>query len=234
MASNPYCGNCGYQLTGLTESSRCPECGRPLVEVLQRGPLLVRNRRYTSPIEIFGLPLIQIAYGPSETERMGRARGIVAMGDMALGFLAIGGVARGFIAIGGFAIGLIAIGGFSLGLLGALGGFALGGIACGGGAVGGIAVGGGAVGVIAQGGGAVGYYARGGGAIGKYVLSFAVRDPEALELFSRLNWLLGQGTGGLSMFTPGLWVAILGVCVAVVLALIVMGPYLQASRRVDA
>src|SRR5262245_32208874 len=121
--ADPYCGNCGYQLTGLTESSKCPECGKPLVEVLQRAPLLVRNRRYKSGIEIFGLPLVHIAYGPSESERVGRARGIIAMGDMAVGFLAIGGFARGFIAMGGFAFGLVALGGFSLGLLGALGGF---------------------------------------------------------------------------------------------------------------
>ena len=25
----PICGNCGYVLSGLTESSKCPECGRP-------------------------------------------------------------------------------------------------------------------------------------------------------------------------------------------------------------
>src|SRR6185295_8901343 len=104
----PYCNHCGYQLTGLTESSKCPECGKPLVEVLQRGPALFRNRRYRSPIEIFGLPLV----------------------DVATGFVAIGGLARGFIAVGGFAMGLVAIGGCALGLLGALGGFALGGIAC--------------------------------------------------------------------------------------------------------
>ena len=33
----PYGGNCGQQLTGLIDSSKCPECGKPLVEVLRRG-----------------------------------------------------------------------------------------------------------------------------------------------------------------------------------------------------
>lgn len=32
----PYCNNCGYSLIGLTESSRRPECGKPIVEVLVR------------------------------------------------------------------------------------------------------------------------------------------------------------------------------------------------------
>jgi predicted Zn-ribbon and HTH transcriptional regulator len=36
LKNEPYCGNCGYVLTGATETSKCPECGRPLVEVLTR------------------------------------------------------------------------------------------------------------------------------------------------------------------------------------------------------
>ena len=228
--SDPYCGNCGYLLKGLTESSKCPECGKPLVEVLQRGPMLFRNRRYKSEIEIFGLPLVHIAFGPSETEPMGRARGIIAMGDIAVGLLAIGGFARGLIAFGGFALGLIAVGGFSLGLLGALGGFAAGGLACGGGAAGGIAVGGGAVGLIAQGGGVVGYYARGGGGFGRYVIDAMRRDPEAIALFSRLDWLVG-GVSGVGMLTPALWIVAMLVCLAVVLGLILIGPYTRAVQR---
>jgi hypothetical protein len=231
MAGEPYCGNCGYQLTGLTESSKCPECGKPLVEVLQRGAMLFRGRRYKSEIEIFGLPLVHIAFGPNESERMGKARGIIALGDQAVGFLAIGGLARGFIAIGGFAMGLIALGGFAFGLLGALGGFAIGGLACGGGAVGGIAVGGGAIGFIAQGGGAVGYYARGGGAFGKHVCNFMVRDPDAVAVFNRFSWLMGDNFNGIAMFTPGVWIVVLGVSLAILLGLIIAGPYARATKK---
>ena len=35
----PYCSNCGYVLAGAIESSKCPECGKPIVEVLMR-PIL--------------------------------------------------------------------------------------------------------------------------------------------------------------------------------------------------
>ena len=37
LKDEPYCGNCGYLLKGAVESSKCPECGRPLtVGVLHR------------------------------------------------------------------------------------------------------------------------------------------------------------------------------------------------------
>ncbi len=40
VGSEPHCGHCDYQLTGLT-SNRCPECGRPFI---QAGVTLGRNR----------------------------------------------------------------------------------------------------------------------------------------------------------------------------------------------
>lgn len=134
--SAPYCSNCGYPLLGLTESSRCPECGKPLVEVLVRDSFPgKRGHRWQSHKRLFGLPLVSIAYGPWGREAIGRPRGIVAIGDMPRGIIAIGGRAFGVIAVGGFAFGGIALGGFSLGILG-IGGFT-GGIA----AVGGYAMG---------------------------------------------------------------------------------------------
>ncbi len=165
----PYCGNCGYDLEALTESARCPECGRPLVEVLRRAgrPEMEAGKRYRSDSTLFGLPLVHIALGPKEGEPRGKARGFIAIGDEAFGVLAIGGIARGVVAIGGAAIGVFALGGGAIGLLTALGGGAVSaGLAVGGAAVGGIAKGGGAAGIIADGGGAIGLYARGGGAFG--------------------------------------------------------------------
>lgn len=227
VIGDPYCGNCNYSLKGLTDSSKCPECGKPLVEVLQRGPILFKaGRRYQSETRIFGLPLLSIAFGPNETERMGHARGIIAIGDKATGWLALGGFARGLIAFGGFAMGLFSFGGFSLGLIAALGGTTIGGIACGGGAVGGVAAGGGAVGYIASGGVAVGQYARGGGCFGPHVVSATVRDPAAVAIFQDWSWLLG-GMGPFSMLTLPLWVFVFAMGFALLLIAIGFAAYLR-------
>lgn len=84
MRRDPYCGNCGYSFTGLTESSKCPECGRPVVEVLTRDAVPFRTgRRYRSATTIFGRPLVHIAVGPYENESYGRARGIIAIAAVA-------------------------------------------------------------------------------------------------------------------------------------------------------
>lgn len=219
---SPYCSNCGYDLSNLTESSKCPECGRPLVEVLTRGPAVLQaGKRYRSQATLFGLPVIDIAIGPKEGELRGKARGVIAIGDIATGWLAIGGIARGLVAIGGLAFGGFSVGGLSVGLLMALGGGALGGFATGGGAVGIIANGGAAAGIVAQGGGAAGYFARGGSTWGSHVISMQPRvsDPRAIEVFNELSWLLGPWPPSqLRMVTP----FVLPIGIAVFIALIAM------------
>src|SRR5687768_7360157 len=146
--NQPYCSNCGYVLTGLTESSKCPECGRPIVEVLTR-PSDMPNfgKRYRSKATLFGLPVIHIAMGPKNGEMRGKAKGIIAIGDVAIGGIAIGGMSCGVVAIGGLSVGVCAVGGVGIGLLAGVGGAAVGALAAGGGAVGGLANGGGAVGL---------------------------------------------------------------------------------------
>lgn len=107
---------------------------------------------YKSRRTLFGLPLVHVCLG---------YRGM----KMAKGIIAVGNVAVGVVALGGFSLGLLSIGGLSLGLLLALGGWAVGAVSVGGLAVGLLAFGGAAVGVFAMGGGAFGVYAAGGGAI---------------------------------------------------------------------
>jgi len=140
--NDPFCSACGYSLKGCTESSKCPECGRPIVEVLTRAGFPGRKGyRYQSAGKLWGLPLVSIATGPYASEKVGKPVGIIAIGDLPLGIIAIGGFARGVLAIGGMAVGVIGLGGSSLALL-ALGGWAIGLFAAGGFAVGGWALGG--------------------------------------------------------------------------------------------
>lgn len=123
---------------------------------------------YKSRRKLFGLPLVHVVYGPNIDPTTGRlrvAKGIVAIGGIAMGGFALGGVALGVITFGGLSIGLAAIGGCALGLLLGVGGFA--------------------VGFVAMGGCAIGYYAIGGGAFGAHVLSGARQDPALKEFFAR-------------------------------------------------
>lgn len=215
---DPYCSNCKYSLIGLTDSAKCPECGRPLVEVLQRHGGFIGGRRYTSDFVLFGLPLVQIAYGPYGDERKGRARAIIAIGDVAYGWIAMGGRAVGIVAAGGVAIGVVAIGGCTVGLL-AFGGLALGAVVSGGLALALLANGGLAAGLVAQGGLAIGYLARGGRAIGPHAVSPIARDPQAIRFFEDWSWMFGNQANMVWMFNVWLAVGILAVAAAVCLVI---------------
>lgn len=121
------------------------------------------GREWKSPARLFGVPVIHVAYGfdPKTGDKL-VARGIIAVGDVAIGGIASGGLSVGLISFGGVALGLNAIGGLAIGLQLAFGGAAVGGIAMGGAAVGLVALGGGALGLIAAGGGVLGIIAGGG------------------------------------------------------------------------
>jgi hypothetical protein len=227
LKNEPYCSNCGYRLTGLTESSRCPECGRPLVEVLTRNQAFTFGKRWRSRARLFGLPVIDIAFGPHGTETRGKARGIIAIGDTATGGLALGGIARGIVAVGAMAVGICAAGGMAVGLLMASGGLAIGGIAVGGCAIGGIAVGGAAIGGIASGGGAAGIVAQGGGAFGHYVRDArGTRPAAAAEVFASLSWLLGswppRGAGPMLPMIANVVLTILAAAIVAIPALVIV------------
>lgn len=139
-----------------------PIHARPLSavgHVLRWRRIVQRNRdvRIHSTTRIFGIPLVDIAFGQDhETgETYGHARGIFAYGNVATGIVAIGGVTRGvfafgmhafgIIAFGATAVGVVSIGAISLGLL------STGAIALGIGAFGGVAIGVGSVGMLAIG-----------------------------------------------------------------------------------
>jgi hypothetical protein len=89
---------------------------------------------YRSSITIAGWPLVHICGGiDPETMKPKLARGIIAIGNIAVGVLAIGGVACGLFAVGGASIGLLlAVGGAAIGAGVSIGGVAVGTVAIGG------------------------------------------------------------------------------------------------------
>jgi hypothetical protein len=121
---------------------------------------------YVSETKLLGLPLLHIVLGPAWDPGTGRirlAKGIIAIGGIAIGAVAMGGISVGIIAFGGVALGLAAVGGVALGL--------------------GLAIGGLAIGFVALGGGAIGHHAIGGWAWGVRAWGGNARDPQLLEFF---------------------------------------------------
>jgi hypothetical protein len=71
---------------------------------------------YRSTAEVYGWPLVHIARGiDPETGRMRVARGIIALGDIAVGVFSLGGISVGIFSIGGISLGSYAFGGIALG-----------------------------------------------------------------------------------------------------------------------
>jgi len=233
VLGEPYCSNCGHRLTGLTDSSKCPECGKPIIEVLTRRA--AQGRRYSSETVVFGMPLISIAFGPTDTETSGNAKGIIALGDSAKGFLAIGGKSFGIVAIGGRAIGLFALGGISIGLISAWGGIAIGAIVNGGLAVGLLSFGGMAIGLAATGGVSIGLYAMGGAPIGRYILGPGRSDQPAIDMFQSFDWYFGPVNFGLWSFIQPMLVTFgLVIAAAILIALFAIFSHMRVqalSRR---
>lgn len=160
---------------------------------------------YRSSRTLFGLPLVHINL---RDRGLCRARGIIAIGNVATGLVAIGGFSAGLLAIGGFSAGLLALGGIAVGAA-AAGGLAAGVLLAAGGAAFslGLALGGCAISQsVALGGAAVGRFAAGGAALGSTLaigqdaqssaggLSLTLEQLRALELSppELLSWLQAQ------------------------------------------
>jgi serine/threonine protein kinase len=139
------------------------------------------GQEYISHTKFLGLPLVHINLGPRVPgQPLRRAKGWLAVGEVAIGVLAFGPFAIGLIAFGalglggmvgaGMGLGLVTFAGLSLGIL---------------------ATGGMAVGVGALGGMAIGLYAQGGLAVGPHAGSSGAIDPEAAEFMGR--WMFWSG-----------------------------------------
>ena len=104
---------------------------------------------YKSKATVHGVPIVHINIGGVIPRR---AKGIIAVGDIAQGIISIGGVCAGIVAIGGLSVGLISLGGLAVGLIAALGGCAIAPIACGAASLGLLAYGCASFGVFGAGG----------------------------------------------------------------------------------
>lgn len=140
---------------------------------------------YKSDINIFGIPLVHVNYRTP----FSKAKGIIAIGPVALGLLSIGGLSFGLIGIGGFSLGLLlSFGGIALSIGIALGGIAVSFLlACGGFAIAKVcAIGGLALSDIF----AIGGYAKGGIAIGGKInclVGFYEQGGTGKYIFPKLN-----------------------------------------------
>lgn len=123
--------------------SCCPHCGKEFQFIAQetnsnKFPIsnLLFGFEYRSRSELFGFPLLHVAFGYNPRTGLPRlARGIIAIGNFAIGLIAIGGIAAGgfvlsgigfgFLILAGIAIGWISVGGIAIGAAFALGGLAL-------------------------------------------------------------------------------------------------------------
>jgi hypothetical protein len=157
------CPECGNEISD--KAMMCPKCGYTTM------PLRFFCGEYKSKMQLFGLPLVHIVYGSAMDPATGKLR-------VAKGIIAIGGIAVGILALGGAAFGLVAVGGLAVGLLAALGGAAIGT---------GISIGGLAVGFVAFGGCAIGYYAVGGGAFGVHAIGGNTPVEQLPEWFKRFK-----------------------------------------------
>jgi hypothetical protein len=97
-----------------------------------------RAMEYRSEQVWGSLPVVHVSVGGRQADgryRLGRTRGVIAVGDVATGLVAIGGVAVGLVSLGGVAVGLVALGAVAIGLVAvgavAIGLFAAGAVAIG-------------------------------------------------------------------------------------------------------
>lgn len=203
-AIDAWCGACGFDLSQSTDSARCPECGRSIVETLTRRGAQAPPIHYRSRVKILGMHALAMSRGMEADNKPAHARGWIAIGPKATGVVAIGGRATGVVALGGMTMGIFAFGGMCIGLV-TMGGLALGLLAAMGGLAGslGIAFGGLAAGSVAIGGAAVGVYAMGGAVLGVHVLGpGGSSGPQIDELRRVLRTVVPTNANGSPRLLP--------------------------------
>lgn len=133
---------------------------------------------YRSKWTLWGLPLLHVKLG----HRSCIAKGIIAVGNVALGLVTLGGVSVGLLALGGIGLGLLSLAGLSLG------GITLGGIS---------------MGLLSFGGVAIGYFSLGGLALGHYAAGgVAIATKIAVGDVAHAHLAIGNKIKGSIIITP--------------------------------
>jgi transcriptional regulator with XRE-family HTH domain len=141
---------------------------------------------YVSKRKLFGLPLVHINVGWG----LYKAKGVFAIGNVAIGVISLGILSMGLIAFGTLALGLLVFAGLGLG------GIVFAGIAAGILAIGGVAVG-----IFSIGGVAVGVYASGGVAIASRIAAGGVANGH-IAIGDKVTGSITLITSGNSQITP--------------------------------
>ena len=156
------CRECNKEIS--TQAVGCPHCGAPFPA---RRRWTGRGFEWKSEQTLCGYPLVHVAFGRDENNRLRVARGVIAIGQFGIGLVTFAqfgiGILFGF---GQFILGLTGIAQFAITALFGIGQFATG--------------------YIAIGQFALGYYALAQIGYGKFLWSQAVKDPEAIEFFRQL------------------------------------------------
>ena len=128
-----------------------------LEKKLDRMERELHGYEYISKKTFHGVPLVCVRFFPRRG-LVPAAKGIIAVGNLAVGVVAAGGISVGVISFGMIGLGLLALGGVAAGVL------AFGGVA-----IGALAVGASAVGVVAIGASSLGVYCYGAAAVGSEI-----------------------------------------------------------------
>jgi hypothetical protein len=156
------CRECQKEVS--SDARRCPYCGAPLPA---REGSSGRGFEWKSRQAFYGYPLVHIAFGRDDHNRIHVAKGVIAIGQFGVGLITFAqfgiGIVFGF---GQFIFGLTGIAQFAITGLFGIGQFATG--------------------YIAIGQLALGYYVLAQVGLGKYMWTSATQDSQALEFFRNL------------------------------------------------
>jgi hypothetical protein len=139
------------------------------------GPVGVHGFEWKTRAQLWGLPLVCIAFGADSRGRPRVAKGWIALGQFAVGVVVVAQFGLGLISLGQVALGVAAGGQLAVGLVTGMGQMAIGAFA---------------VGQVV-----IGVYGKGQVGWADYLWSPGRTDMEAVAMFETLEWLVRQDLG---------------------------------------